>query len=575
MPVFRFLLFFSHVLIILLSLKTAFMRKSIIYILLVACAGITYSCKPGATSDAGKATLSKDSLVKHIAVLASDAYGGRRPFTDGEKKTIAYLENECRQMGLEPGNGNSYLQEVPMVEITPVGTPSLSVQAPKGNINLRNMEDFVIFTENTDTSISIDKADLIFAGFGVVAPEYNWNDYAGLDVKGKVVMVMVNDPGFTINDTSLFKGNTMTYYGRWTYKFEEAARQGARGCLIVHNTEAASYPFTVVQNSNGSTKLHLDTRNNSSYHCPIEGWVTEEAAKKILATAGKDSSVFVAANKRGFKPMDLHTTVSAHLQTHVVFNTSHNVIAKISGSKRPNEYIIYTAHWDHFGIGKPDEHGDSIYNGALDNASGTAAVLEIARSFASLPEKPERSIAFLFVTAEEQGLLGSKYYTEHPVYPAAKTVANINIDVISANGRTKDVSISGAGQSDLEDDLAAEVKKQGRYIAPESHPEAGHYFRSDHFNFAKAGVPALTAGGGVDNVEKGKAYGEQKENEYTEKYYHRPDDEYSATLWNFDGAMEDMQLLFRVGHRLAYSDEWPKWKSGSEFRAIREKSGLQ
>lgn len=457
-----------------------------------------------APADAANVPVSKDSFEHHISVLASNEYSGRRPFTEGEKKTIAYLENECRQMGLEPGNGNSYLQDVPMVEITPVGTPSLSVQAPGGNTAMKNMDDFVIFTENTDTSITVDRADLVFAGFGVVAPEYNWNDYAGLDVKGKVVVVMVNDPGFTVHDTNLFKGKTMTYYGRWTYKYEEAARQGAKGCLIIHNTEAASYPFNVIQNSNGSTKLHLDTRNNSSYHCPIEGWLTEDAAKKILRAAGQDSSLFIAANKRGFKPIDLHATVSAHLQTHVVFNTSHNVVAKITGSKRPDEYVIYTAHWDHFGIGKPDERGDSIYHGALDNASGTAAVLEIARSFKKLPQKPERSVAFLFVTAEEQGLLGSQYYTEHPVYPPAKTVADINIDITSAHGKTKDVSIAGGGQSDLEDDLAGEVKKQGRYIAPESHPEAGHYFRSDHFNFAKAGVPALTAGGGVDNAEMGR-----------------------------------------------------------------------
>jgi len=517
------------------------------------------------------AAFSKDSLVNTITLLASDSFGGRLPSTDGEAKTVAYLENKCRQMGLEPGNGNSYVQDVPMVRITPKGTPTLSIQTAAGKVGFNSMNDFVVFTENTDTVISIDKAPLVFAGFGVVAPEYHWNDYEGLDVKGKIVMVMVNDPGFTINDTSLFKGRTMTYYGRWTYKFEEAARQGALGCLVIHNTEAASYPFSVVQNSNGSSRLYLDQRGSAAYRCPVEGWVTEAMAKKIFAAAGKDSSLFLAANQRGFRPVDLHVTASVGMRTTVSFSNSHNVLAKITGASKPDEVMIYSAHWDHLGIGKPDERGDSIYNGALDNASGTAAVLEMARVFRSLPDRPGRSILFLFVTAEEQGLLGSQYYAEHPVYPPGKTVADLNIDEINAFGRTRDVEISGSNQSELEDLIAAELKKQNRYIAPDAHPEAGHFFRSDHFSFAKAGIPALSLGPGTDNTEKGREYGRKLMEEYTAKYYHAPGDEYDAARWNLDGALDDLEVLFLVGKQLAYSDEWPRWKAGSEFRAIREK----
>lgn len=550
------------------------MYKIVISVLLGA---LIYSCTGNQKSStaASDSLINSDSLLAHISTLSSDSFQGRRPFTEGETRTVAYLQAQCRAIGLEPGNGNSFLQEVPLVEIKPKGTPQLSVQTKQGKIDFKNMEDFVIFTERTDTAITVDAADLVFCGFGVVAPEYNWNDFEGLDLKNKIALVMVNDPGFTTGDSTLFKGKRMTYYGRWTYKFEEAARQGAKGCLIIHNTAAASYPFAVVQNSNGGAKLHLDSRGSNNYQLPIEGWISEPSAKKLLAAAGLDSSVFIKANQRGFKPIDLGMKVSAKLQTSVVFNKSNNVIAKISGATKPDEVVVYTAHWDHLGIGKPDANGDSIYNGALDNASGTAAVLEVARAFKNQQQKPERSIVFLFVTAEEQGLLGSKWYATNPVFPPEKTVADINIDVINANGPMKDISISGEGQSELEDIFSDELKKQGRYIAPEGRPEAGLYFRSDHFNFAKAGVPALTTDNGVDHAEKGKAYGEEKFNEWNEKYYHQPDDEYVPSRWDVTGALQDVQILFIVGKRLAYSNEWPKWKEGSEFKAIREKSKPQ
>src|ERR1700744_5078936 len=501
-----------------------------------AVVGLAMACHSGNTGDAGDAGLAsfnKDSLAAAIRVLSSDSFQGRRPFTAGETATIDYLVKSYTALGLEPGNVNSYTQDVPLVEISPVGAPSLELQSQKGVTHLQNLNDFVLWTERPDSAIRIDRNDVVFAGFGDVAPAYDWNDYAGLDVKGKTLLVMVNDPGFY--DSTLFKVHTMTYYGRWTYKYEEAARQGAKACLIIHNTAAASYPFTVVQSSNGGVKLHLDTRSNPSYQLAIQGWVTSETAKKMLAAAGKDSSLLVAAQHRGFKGVPLNVKVSASLAVKEIYNMSHNVIAKITGSKYPDEYVVYSAHWDHLGIGKPDAKGDSIYNGAADNASGTASLLEIARAFKSLPEKPERTVIFLSVTAEEQGLLGSAYYAQHPIYPVSATVANLNIDVINSYGPTKDITYSGKGQSDLEDSLAAEVKGHGRYIAPEHHPEAGHYFRSDHFNFARAGVPSLTADGGVDDVVKGKDFGKQKHDEYTAQRYHQPADEYDPAAWDLDG----------------------------------------
>jgi Zn-dependent M28 family amino/carboxypeptidase len=513
---------------------------------------------------------SKDSLAAAIKTLASDDFQGRRPFTAGETKTIDYLVNAYTALGLEPGNGNSYTQDVPLVEISPSAPSSLSFRSPKVELSLQNLTDFVTWTERPDTLNVLNGNEVVFAGFGIVAPEYNWNDYAGLDVKGKTVIVMVNDPGFY--DSSLFKGHTMTYYGRWTYKYEEAARQGASACLIVHNTAAASYPFSVVQSSNGGVKLHLDTRNNPSYQLTLQGWITETTAKKLLAAAGKDSSLLKQAQRPGFKPVSMPVTLTGAVHASAVYNKSHNVIAKITGSKYPNEYVVFSAHWDHLGIGKPDAKGDSIYNGAADNASGTTALLQIARAIKGSSEKPDRTILFLSVTAEEQGLLGSAWYAQHPIYPLATTVADLNIDVINTYGPTKDITYSGKGQSGLEDSLGAEVMLHGRYVSPEDHPEAGHYFRSDHFNFARVGVPSLTADGGVDDVAKGAEYGKQKHDEYTAQRYHQPADEYDPKTWNLEGGLEDIEIICAVGLRLADSHGWPQWKTGSEFKAIRDKT---
>lgn len=547
-------------------------RSAVVFLSMVLLAGACRQGTPYVDSD-GIGVMNKDSLIRHIKTLSSDSFMGRRPFSIGEQRTVEYLQQQFAALGLEPGNDGSYFQNVPMVEITPQGAPVMKVQLPASSFDLKKMDDYVMWTENTDSLIALTENEVVFAGYGVVAPEYGWNDYAGLDVKDKVVMVLVNDPGHAgVGDTSLFKGKAMTYYGRWTYKFEEAARQGAKGCLVIHNTASASYPFSVVQNSWGTSQLHLDTRGSKQYRCPVEGWITEAAAKKIISAAGQDTAMLVNANTKGFKPVSLGAKLSTSMRVAASFKNSRNVIGKITGTIHPDQYVIYSAHWDHFGVGKPDAKGDSIYNGALDNASGTAALLEMARAFMAMRSRPEKTIIFLAVTGEEQGLLGSQYYAEHPIYPVKKTLANINIDVINNMGRTKDFQIIGSGQSDLEDDLAAVAKAKGRYIAPEAHPEAGEYFRSDHFNFAKVGIPALTTASGVDDVNKGKLAGEQFHKFYNEHLYHQPSDEYDAKRWNMDGAMEDLELLFRVGRKIAFEKNWPKWKETSEFKAIRDKS---
>jgi Zn-dependent M28 family amino/carboxypeptidase len=530
-----------------------------------------FSCKQeNKVADEDLKLFSGDTVARHVSVLSSDSFMGRKPFTKGEDITINYIKEQYLTMGLEPGNGDSYFQDVPMVNIVTKASDSMQVHSAKGDFMLKGFDDYVIWTDKTDANISLQKDELVFAGYGVVAPEHNWNDYAGLDVKGKVVLVLVNDPGFNKGDASLFKGKTMTYYGRWTYKFEEAARQGAKGCLIIHNTAAASYPFSVVQNNWNGARLHLDDRNSPQKNCDVIGWVSHNAAVKLLTAAGKDSTLLAKADEKGFRPEPLNVQLSTSMQVMATYTASHNVIAKITGSKRPDEYIIYTAHWDHLGTGKPDETGDSIYNGALDNASGSAALLELARVFKNMKTKPERTIIFLHVTAEEQGLWGSAYYATHPVYPAAKTVANINMDGINPFEKRKDIIIIGEGQSELEDYLKEAAKNMDRDVAFETNPEAGYYYRSDHFNFAKVGIPALYIKTGVDVPGKEKGYGQEMEDEYRAKRYHRPSDQFDAATWKFEGGIADLELLFLVGKRLAFETAYPGWKEGSEFRALRK-----
>ncbi len=509
-------------------------------------------------------------IKSHIAVLANDSLTGRKPFTAGETKAINYIAGQLKKAGAAPGNHGSYFQDVPMVEIT--STPSATMQISGGStsITLNNLTDFVAFTRREVDSVQLNNSPVIFAGYGIVAPEYHWNDYAGLDVKGKTVIVLVNDPGFKSGE-HIFKGDTMTYYGRWTYKFEEAARQGAAAVIIVHQTEPASYGWNVVANSNSGAKLYLQQADKHISRCKTEGWMTEDAAKKLFAAAGITGDIRAIARKRDFKVIPLNLNATFSISNKLKYSTSHNVIGVIKGSARPSECIIYTAHWDHLGIGKPDAKGDSIYNGAVDNADGVAAVLSEAKTFAQLKVKPQRSIVFLLVTAEEQGLLGSEYYASHPVYPLNKTVANLNMDALGDYGATNDYAVTGRGQNYLEDYVTIIAKQEGRKIVGDKNPGAGSYYRSDHFNFAKVGVPALDINTGAESTLHGEAWGKQQQKDYNDNRYHRQADNYSDAM-DADGMAQVANLLFKVGSKLAGETTFPGWKTGSEFKEVREKS---
>lgn len=535
------------------------MRYSLILFLI-------YACSPVDEKTTG--VVQESSLKSHIEMLASDDFQGRKPFTEGEVKTINYLKDQFEGMGLEPGNGDSFYQDVPLVELTAIPSATMTITGGSEDIVLNISEDFVAYTEKVVESSSIEASELVFAGYGIVAPEYDWNDYEGLDVAGKTVVVLVNDPGFASEDSTLFKGETMTYYGRWTYKYEEAARQGAAGCLIVHETVPAGYPWLVVRNSWSGASLYLDN-SGDNFQSDIVGWITRDAAIRIFEASDQDLKNYGEKSRsRDFKPFSLGLNATASVENEIKRDVSKNVIAKITGSKRPDEYIIYSAHWDHLGIG-PAVEGDSIYNGAHDNASGIATMLGIAEAFTK-STKPDRTVIFLAVTAEEQGLLGSKHYAENPIYPVAKTVANINMDGITNFGPMKDLTVVGYGQSELEDLAADLAADQGRYIIPDPESGKGFFFRSDHFNFAKVGIPALYASGSEEHMTEGVEYVKEMKRKYQTPQYHQPSDEYDPDVWTFDGMALDGQLMFNVGWELTNSEIWPRWKEGSEFKAIRE-----
>jgi Zn-dependent M28 family amino/carboxypeptidase len=543
------------------------MKLNYNYIFLLGALALAAGCSQPEKNAA--TTISGDDIKSNLAVLANDSMMGRKPFTEGETKTIKYLSDQFKKYGLEPGNNGSYFQDVPMVEIT--CTPSVMTIAGKTNLTLNPSADFVALTRRETDTVQLKNSPLVFVGYGVVAPEYKWNDYAGLDVKGKTVVVLVNDPGFKSGDPTLFHGDTMTYYGRWTYKYEEAARQGAAGILIVHQTEPASYPWQVVNTSNTGAKLELTQANKHMNRCKVEGWITEEAAAKLFAPAGITGDFRALARKKDFKAVPLNANITLLVQTKLKYSTSHNVVALLKGSSAPGEYVIYSAHWDHLGIGKPDASKDSIYNGAVDNGSGSAALLAIAKAFAAAKEKPKRSIVFLSVTAEEQGLLGSEYYATHPIFPVNKTVANLNMDALHPYGETKDIAVTGKGQNELEDQLEELAKADGRVLVGDPKPGAGSYYRSDHFNFAKVGVPALDINGGTDSKAHGKEWGLKQEEDYTANHYHQPSDNYSPDM-DATGMVQTADLLYRLGTKLANETTWPGWKTGSEFKAVRDKS---
>ena len=544
-------------------------------ILLSGCAFLLLgSCKQTSEKDSispdslSVKAINDASLSQYLSVIAADSLAGRKPFTSGETKTINYLKNEFEKLGLEPGNGDSYFQEVPMVEIKSVPEAKMVIKGQSGALDLTYLTDFVAGSRRLKDQVNITNSPLVFAGFGIVAPEYGWNDYKDLDVKGKTVVVMINDPGFA--DATLFKGKNMTYYGRWTYKFEEASRQGATGILIIHDTEPAAYPWSVVRSGWSKSKLNLQSEDNGMNRTVVEGWISLDKAKALFKLAGQNDGLMESAKKKGFKAVDLGLTTSLTIKNKIKKSLSYNVLAKVSGDKHKDEAIIYSAHWDHLGIGEKVK-GDSIYNGAVDNATGVASLLELATAFKKLPKKPGRTILFISYTAEEQGLLGSEYYAKHPVFPLIKTVANINMDMMGIAGKTKDIVVYGFGQSELEDYASTSAKKQGRVVVPDPVPSSGLYYRSDHFNLAKVGVPSLFTGSGVDNVKNGRAWGLKQVADFTKFRYHSPQDNFDANTWDLSGIVEDVRLVFDLGYRLSNEASYPKWKEGSEFKSIREK----
>ena len=542
---------------------------------LFAATAIALVAVPVVAADTG--SFSPQRLSQHIQTLGSDAYEGRGVNTRAEVKTIDYIVGQFKAAGLQPGgevvNGQrQWTQRVPLLQSEIAGDPIVTIQSASGGMRLtQGNEISVRAPQNGQNQIRIDNAPLVFVGYGVSAPERSWDDFKNHDVRGKVIVVLVNDPDFDGGEGD-FGGKAMTYYGRWTYKYEEAARRGAAGVMIVHETAPASYGWNTVKNSNTNVQFDIVRKDPAAVHTPFETWIQRDVAVELFRKAGLDfEQAKQAAKRREFQPLDLKSTISATANAKVETITSHNVVGLLPGKAHPDETVIYSAHWDHLGIGKPDANGDNIYNGALDNASGISHLIEQARAFAKGP-RPDRSVVFLAVTAEEKGLLGSEYYAANPLYPLSKTVGVLNTDSMGLNGPEKNFSISGTAKLDLLDDLIAEGKKQGRYFTADPHPESGGFYRSDHFSFAKVGVPAISFKGGNDLVNGGTARGEAIARDYTEKRYHQPDDEFQS-VWDFRGQAEDAQLLHMLGERLANSREWPNWSSESEFRATRDQSG--
>jgi Zn-dependent M28 family amino/carboxypeptidase len=513
-----------------------------------------------------------DAVLQHTKVLSSDEYEGRAPGTTGEDLSVRYLEDQFRKAGLKPGNTDgTYIQKVPLVGITPTPAPLVFKKGSEQR-SLKWKDDVVAWTKHVAESARIDNSELVFVGYGVVAPEYNWDDYKGVDVKGKTLVMLVGDPPVPSAsnpkelDPKTFGGTAMTYYGRWTYKYEIGQQKGAAGVIIVHETGPAGYGFNVVQGKTGE-QFDLVTPDKNMTRPAIEGWITLDRTKELMTLAGQDFNALKAqAVTRDFKPVALGVTASMAIRNKLRTIDSRNVLAKVEGSdpRLKDEYIVYTAHWDHFG-----KTADGIFHGAEDDALGCAALVEMGRAFTKALAPPRRSILLLAVTAEEQGLLGSQYYAVTPIYPLAKTVANINMDSWNVHGRTKDLTLIGYGASDLDDYAAAAAAEQGRVVHGDAEPEKGFYYRSDHFNFAKEGVPALNPDAGVDYIGQPAEYAKKVRDEWTEKRYHTPRDVVLPD-WDLAGTREDLKVLFAVGYRVAQAEKFPEWKPGNEFKAKRE-----
>ena len=534
---------------------------------LVGCQGASDAPADARQTDGASvvaAGISADTLLAEVERLASDAFEGRAPGSDGETRTIEYLKEQFSALGLAPGNPDgTWVQNVPLVGITPAAGDTLRISRGDDTRTLEPGADYVAYTKRVVDRVEVD-AEFVFVGYGAVAPEYDWNDFKEVDVTGKILLFLVNDPP----SEDLFGGQAMTYYGRWTYKHEIAAEQGAAGSLVIHEPGPAGYPWEVVGSSPYGESFDLVSDDRNMGRAAIEGWMQRDAAASLFEMAGLDFEAEKAkAARADFQPVELGVTGRTQVRNTLRTIDSQNVVATLPGAGAPDEVVIYMAHWDHLGR---DESltGDQIYNGAADNATGTAGLIELARAFTA-GEPPRRSVLFLAVTAEEQGLLGSRYYGEHPLYPAAQTVAALNMDVLNQWGRTSDLTIVGMGQSQL-DDVASEIAgRLGRVLNPDPEPEKGFYYRSDHFSFARAGIPAFYADPGVDYLDKPPGYGIEKREEYTANDYHAVSDEVKPD-WDLSGALDDLTFMYHMGARLAASDEWPEWSVTSEFRAIRE-----
>lgn len=525
-------------------------------------------------------TFDAKRLSDDVKTLSSDAFEGRGPATPGETKTVEFIVAQMKAAGLQPGGDlkdgqRAWTQAVPLARSQISGTPKLGVSVGGKSEALTQGEQIAVRAAMEGSkSVSIKDAPLVFLGYGVDAPERKWDDFKGVDLKGKIGVVLINDPDFETGQGD-FGGKAMTYYGRWTYKFEEGARKGAAGILIVHETAPASYGWNTVKNSNTNTMFDVVRDNGAAVHPKLEGWIQRDFAADLFKRAGLDfEAQKKLAQTRDFKPVELKgATFSADYAVDQQVITSQNVVGRIEGAKRPDETVIYSAHWDHLGVGEPDKKGDKIYNGAVDNATGVAALIEMGRAFAHGP-KPQRSVVFLAVTAEEKGLLGSEYYASKPLYPLGKTVADINMDALDPGEPARNFTTSGSAKSDLLDLLVADGKSLGLTYTSDSHPEAGYFFRSDHFPFAKRGVPAVSFGSGDDLVKGGTAAGEAAAKDYTANRYHQQGDEWQAD-WSFAGMARDLGLLYKLGNELANSKRWPDWSKDSEFRAARDASAAE
>ena len=550
------------------------MRRSSAWI---ASVSLLLACSPaGEPNDVTPAlsSITEEGLMSHIRVLSSDAFEGRAPGTPGEDSTVAYLESQFKGLGLAPGNPDgTYIQNVGMIGFT--SSPSATLNAGGKTIPLRYPQDFVAVSRHDKPQIDVRSSELVFVGYGVVAPEYGWDDYKNVDVKGKTIVMLINDPAIpsaadsTRLDETMFKGKAMTYYGRWTYKYEIASEKGAAAAIIVHETGPAGYPYEVVVGSWGRENLDIDPPNPD--RVPVEAWMHLDKVRELFAASGQDfDALKQQALGRDFRPVTLGSTATISVRNTVRRIQSRNVVARLEGSDSAlkEEVVVYTAHWDHLGRDTAAA-GDQIFNGALDNASGTSALLELGKAFKALPTAPKRSIVFLAVTAEEQGLQGAKYYAEHPLYPLERTLANINMDGVNQWGRTRDMVIVGMGNSTMDDEIVAVARAKGRTIVPDPEPEKGFFYRSDQFELAKKGVPVLYTDSGIDYVGKDSTYGAQKREEYTANDYHKPSDEIKPD-WDLSGAVEDLQLLLQVGYSVAQSSAWPTWKEGAEFKARRD-----